>query len=532
MKNGVAGGLAVGLAQGIERGFRLRRDMDKDEIERKRQEEADRRAQETHQRAGESHEITLRRAKRDDAADDLKLSDQQQLRAASAPATVAEAPTLPAGLSFGSNEDADAAAAGTPNAPMPEAPRFRVEGGGGVQRFDTPEQAQAAAGAQNDPITIAKRQATVLAGQGKTAEAMKLTEEVEKQTTAVWRKKLGEALMQGHTGLADMATGSEAGPFKGKKVQAVPSEDGKSVTYHVDGKPTQLTFPNSKEGAIEASYMLDSAIKPEDRYKFTVEADRKRVDAERKERELTDVKIPLAEARMQALKTGAETAQTRAEVSLLRAEIASKKGDTNGNGKVDSEDRKRWTSLHSESGRRLSDTSKELRQLQQDMIFMARAKKPGTPEAAQLASLQGDVEEYKKDRELYGGLLAGEKGAAAKAEAAAAPGAAPAPGARIPAATQAARDSDRTAILQSEVAKAEARVKAGDPRAQGDLDSLRRELGGATKGAKAPASAAKTPANAPAIALPKAKSDLIAGKIYSTARGNAKWDGSKFVVVK
>lgn len=52
------------------------------------------------------------------------------------------------------------------------------------------------------------------------------------------------------------------------------------------------------------------------------------------------------------------------------------------------------------------------------------------------------------------------------------------PSTKIPPSVQAERDKEALAIKQSELVKAQQRLKQGDPRAQGDVDALIREMGG------------------------------------------------------
>jgi hypothetical protein len=161
------------------------------------------------------------------------------------------------------------------------------------------------------------------------------------------------------------------------------------------------------------------------------------------------VQIPLAQARGEAAKAGAEAAQARAEAALARAQNVNS-GRTTADERAAREERMKWTSLHGEAGRRLSESQKTLRSLQGNLLFMNSAKKPGTPEAAQLQSLQDDIDTYKGDREMYGRLLGGaaadkaraerDDAAAAAGAPAAAPGAAPragkaAPRGKVPAPT-------------------------------------------------------------------------------------------------
>jgi hypothetical protein len=302
--------------------------------------------------------------------------------------------------------------------------------------------AEAAAAKVNDPVAVNQRVSQALLANGKPMDAlnfqthaMTMQEHAEKLANEHFRKKLGDAIQSGFGGLESFINDSDSGQFKGRKVKMVPSADGKSVTLHTVGDdgtttPTQLTFPNDQKGVVQAAYMLDQSVTPESRYKLLSENDRKEEELKRRERELNEVKIPLAEARSAAAKAGSEAALARAEATLARAQNVNS-GRTTADERAAREERLKWTSLHDDAGRRLTDSQKTLRSLQGNLLFMNAAKKPGTPEAAQLQNLQDDIATYKSDREMYGRLLGGaalekekarEQDGASPAAAPAAPG--------------------------------------------------------------------------------------------------------------
>jgi hypothetical protein len=413
--SGNGGYLAVGLADGVLKGLQIRRQWEKDDEDRAAREED--RAYTRKQRQ---------------QADALHIA----LQNAATPGTVSESGALPNGLQFASNEDADAAAAGQPNAPMPEVPRFRLQSGEGVQRFDTKEQADNAAAQFNDPAAMGQRVTQAMLANGKPVEAMAFQQQAEKYANEHFRKKLGDAIQSGFGGLESLINTSESGQFKGRKVKIVPSQDGKTVTLHTVGEdgtttPTQLTFPNDQKGVVQAAYMLDQTVTPESRYKLLSENDRKEEEHQAQAAGCSnEVKIPLAEARSAAAKAGSEAALARAEATLARAQNVNS-GRTTADERAAREERLKWTSLHDDAGRRLTDSQKTLRSLQGNLLFMNAAKKPGTPEAAQLQNLQDDIATYKSDREMYGRLLGGaalekekarEQDGASPAAAPAAPG--------------------------------------------------------------------------------------------------------------
>lgn len=77
---------------------------------------------------------------------------------------------------------------------------------------------------------------------------------------------------------------------------------------------------------------------------------------------------------------------------------------------------------------------------------------------------------------------------------------APTKGAKIPDQEQAKRDQLRMSILQSELTAAQQRLAKGDPRAQGDIDALNREMGGTAKAMPAAAPTAAPAASSGTLA--------------------------------
>ena len=101
------------------------------------------------------------------------------------------------------------------------------------------------------------------------------------------------------------------------------------------------------------------------------------------------------------------TAQER--LAEIRAGAGSKSGAVN------KEERLRYTSLFNEAGRRMSDATRSLNTLRRDPLYSMA--KPGTPQASELEGLQAEIQEYKKERSLYGNLLSGGAGEDDPAEA-------------------------------------------------------------------------------------------------------------------
>jgi len=487
---GKGGAIAVGLADGILRGLEIRRRWERDDEEKAAREE----------------DRAFRRKERE-RADSLQIA----LQKAGAPAQVSQPQDV-----MGDDEGNS----------MPAAPRFELARPGQMgQRFDTQQQADAAAQQHNDPGAMAGRVSQALMQHGKPTEALAFQKQADEYGEKVFRKRLGEAMTGGFSGIESFINETESGPFKGKRVKFVPNPDGKTVTLNVEGEggkltPTQLTFPNDEKGPTIAGYMLDQAVTPDVRYKLMVENDRKTADQERKGREL-DLKEEGVKLRERHLE---EVQKPLAEAREIALEArAARDGRSDASDKMSREERLRWTSLHSESGRRLSEAQKALTTLTGDPVFMARARKPASPEAAQLANLKEDVNQYKEDRAMYGRLLGGsqaEEARGARAGGAAAPAAAPVPSAatsKVSAATQKARDADRAVILQAEMTKAKAALAtATDPearaRAQQDVKALTDEIARLPGGGKA-APAAKAPAAKPSagkVAAPKSQAEYEA----------------------
>ena len=101
---------------------------------------------------------------------------------------------------------------------------------------------------------------------------------------------------------------------------------------------------------------------------------------------------------------------------------------------------------------------------------MSQASKPGTLQAQNLADLNATIKTHNDDRTLYQGLLAGSQGT--KGEAPGLSHARPSGGTN----KSGIDTSGQVEIRQQELAKAEQRLINGDTRAQGDIDSLKREL--------------------------------------------------------
>ena len=164
--------------------------------------------------------------------------------------------------------------------------RYSVAG----KSFRDQATAQAAADTYNSADMRAQRASNVFAQHGDIGKSMAMeasrrsAEAAEMQLAdARWKRDLGTAMRGGHDGLAKLATSSEAGPMAGLSVRAVPGADGKIVyaTVDKDGVATPIpglpSFANDENGMIQAAWMLDRTITPQQRMEhFTQQRERER----------------------------------------------------------------------------------------------------------------------------------------------------------------------------------------------------------------------------------------------------------------
>lgn len=209
-----------------------------------------------------------RAAARQDLAD--RQSEKQALKDAARPVAMTEgamvAPPTMDNRDVGLLENAAIANGGL------QAGGYQVAG----QSFADRGAAQAEVTRQNSPEAVNQRVAQAYRAQGAPDKAMVIesgTRSAELQAMQLadqrWKRDLGRAMRAGHEGLAQLGTGSEAGPMAGMKVNAVVSPDGKSVTYAAldkDGKPNPIpglpVFSNDEKGVTQAAWMLDQSIDP------------------------------------------------------------------------------------------------------------------------------------------------------------------------------------------------------------------------------------------------------------------------------
>lgn len=250
-----------------------------------------------------------------------KADAERALREASQPVTVTDGATV-SGVSANPTtyDSADVAASDVRQAnrlaqlpqpaaaegiPAPSAPAATMAPApvAGGKAFPDAASAQSAATAANAPQAVRKRQVAALRGidperaDRMEASGIQLEQAAQQAADVNWRRKVSQAMVNGgHEGLAELVNQTEHGAAAGVKLQAVPSADGKTVTYNKvdkDGKltPTGLTFTNDGEGIARAAAALDGAISPMDRVKMA-QADAKEAREGRK----TDAEVKKADA--------------------------------------------------------------------------------------------------------------------------------------------------------------------------------------------------------------------------------------------
>jgi hypothetical protein len=223
-----------------------------------------------------------------------KLANEQLLRDAAAPVNVTQGADVTGISGNGTAQYADAGVAasdarqattmaedaGNAAPPVSVTPKFAA---GGI-RFDDAAAAQAAATAANAPQARQQRMQTAMEQTGDYAGAASLrsanlqSQAAQQQLAdSIWKHDLGAAMQAGHDGLADLVSKSESGPMAGQAIKAVPSPDGKTVTYNKvapDGTmtPTNLTFSNDPAGVAQAAYMLDKTVTPDHRVDYALKS--------------------------------------------------------------------------------------------------------------------------------------------------------------------------------------------------------------------------------------------------------------------
>ena len=238
---------------------------------------------------------------------------------------------------------------------------------------------------------------------------------------------------------ATMYTNSNMPGLQGVEVGAELSKDGKSVTFLArspDGSVKKVnTFEASETGAQD--WAQASA----------------KVDSKTKLAWLNDRAKSLREADQATAKNGLTLAEIKARGDQERQTIDYKRTTGDGKESVGREERLRYTSLFQDAGRRQAEAQKTLNTLMKERSY-ANAK-PGSPQAEELASVREAIKQYGDERKTYQSMLA-NGGAEKPVEK---------PAAKVGLAStwnSPERESDRMAIIQSELAKAKQSGNAGD----------------------------------------------------------------------
>lgn len=426
-------------------------------------------------------------------------SERNRLADAYAPVGMQDVMTKP--------DTADNRDVGTPGTELTNTGAKRV----GQQTFgpDQTKEAEAAVAAANTPEAQTARASKAMLSMGNVAGAQQLRTGARQEKLAglqldeAQQKHLNtmfDASLQplaSHDAIADMVSNSTLGGAM--KIKAVPSADGKTVEYAVinpDGsmKPSGYSFPNDARGLLEAKSAMSRMVPVGQKLEYLHKQDQLRQQAARDAAQQAHQGAVLTETgRHNRVMEGvygrqADAAVTRAERPAAGASVE----------RMDEPDKVAVQNIEKERGR----IDKRVGQIE-DAILKAQADgmwDEASPNATalrqQLRQLQEGlgalrIRETTIMRKYQGAAPAdpyGMRGPAAGAPVAGAT--------KIPTATQAARDTDRVAILRSELAK------ATNP---ADRAALERELARAgaapvaTMGAPAaPAAAAPAPTAAPA----------------------------------
>lgn len=193
---------------------------------------------------------------------------------------------------------------------MPAVPAYRVGG----QRYTTMDEATKAAADANTPEAQAQRQIQAYRNAGKASEALAMETamrqgklgEIQLAETQ-FKQRLGNWMAGGFDGFRDGINAYEAGPFAGKKIDYIVSDDGKTRTVALpgdDGKlvPTSISVPNTNEGVWQLGYLLDRTITPAQRVEM-IRADKKDAREERKTA-VAEQQANTAERKLDVMMTG------------------------------------------------------------------------------------------------------------------------------------------------------------------------------------------------------------------------------------
>lgn len=367
--------------------------------------------------------------------------------------------------------------AGRPNGGLSLA-NFRV----GQQSFSGKGEADAAAAKLNTPQASAMRLADAQRKIGDVAGANKTITNESARAADQMLKDIGLGLGQGGWGGFTEALSKSAADQTDYSHVINPATGKVDITQtdrKTGGSRIVGSYDDNDTGKLDAFKITASLVAKKTDVAFAHQADRlKNARADRK----PDIE--------EGYKTGVLDAKGAALDA--KAALASAKGA----GVPNREERLRYTSLFQDAGRRAGEAQKALTSLQKDPMYSMA--KEGSPQYTELQGLREAIKSHQEERTLYQGMLAGSQGEAP------APGAAGLSSVRSPSpATQSARDSDRHFILENELASAQQRLASGDSRAQGDIESLNREIS-RTPGAKSAVASPRPAAPGLANARPAA----------------------------
>lgn len=331
----------------------------------------------------------------------------------------------------------------------------------GGKNYDTAGAAQTAADAYNAPDAKIGRHGQALEQGGQPLQALTLASASQKMKQdqskftadqATQAKKLKEE------GVFDAVRALRAGDASG-----VATAFNQSGQYKLDGQPVITKEDREVPGigkiptytakirmigpdgqAVEKTYNSHDLSMQMMPYEKALELQRKGTDSDNK----AQYQGALIDARSAALE--AKTAAAESKQS----------------GQPTREERLRYTSLFQDAGRRAGETQRAISSLQRDPMFASALRRnPNGPEAMQLRELQDSLKTHNEERTTYQGLLSGSQGTPRLSLGDASP--------------KSSRDAGRAEILQQEMEAAKQRLANGDTRAQGDIDALTREMGGA-----------------------------------------------------
>lgn len=398
-----------------------------------------------------------------------------------------------------------------PGPTMPEEPALPTLPKAGDKFFSTPGEATDAAAKANDPMAQADRASKALLGMGDVAGAQAIRGSARKekldglQLDEAQRKALSQAFddslqpLATHDAIAEMVSGSNLGGAL--QLKAVPSADGKSVEYHVVGadgstKPSGYSFENSTKGLLEAKAAMSKLTPVTQKLEYLHKQDQQRRLAEK---DAADAQFKRDEFNQRQPLIDSQVARNMADAAAPRTGGSAAAGS--GPVRMDEPDKTALASIEKERAR----VDKRVTQIE-DAILKAQADGMWDEAAPNAQALRMQLRQAQESL----GALRIREGAIMRKYQDAAPadpyglrapaggaGAAPAGGQpTVRPATQGARDRDRVAILQQELAK------ATNPADRAAIERELQRMGVTPAAPGAPAAAA--PAAAPAPATPAA----------------------------